>query len=466
MTILTTPSAPTSPPPGMTSSRQRQKMLVRALGALPAAVTGDTNGSVSSSVTAARAGHPAGQGSNNKSPKKAATHSLFGALLLLVAGVGGVGGVGGVLGVPSLGQADHHFALTIVRAGEGYRFGYQFMAETCTVINRAANEQTTLQETTGHRCLAVSSTDPVQDLQLLRRRLVDFLVLRGDLAHAAYYGNDAFVTPYPELRVIAALPAVPLRIASRPGVRIARLRDMLGLRVAFGGPRSEERLLMNLVRRERGWHASDFAWDLVAPPERSMQALCNNEIDVMIVFAWDWVPSCPFNRGRLAESELQAIVVAHPEYVRYEPRVFSVADLAQFSGSENQSGDQPANESDGVRADAAEEQTTTVQTLQSAGVVGATTIALRYLLLSHGATDNASNQAGRQRMIDAIVTSQHPDYQGDAITLRRTDEWAPLFRAVRCAFCWQISLFRLLDSGVPIPFDPHSRAYLQDAFAE
>ena len=399
----------------------------------------------------------------------------------------------------SVAHGNHHYATVIIAGGPGDRFGFNLLDRACSFANRVANEssQTTRSreargsargsargaEHSGLRCVVLSSTSAVFDLQRLRRGEVDFVVLRGDLAYAAFHGNGVFALPYPELRVVAALPPVPLRIASRPGLQISRLSDLLGLRVALGEGMhassrggntlpSEERVLATIVRGQRSWNESNFATDLRLGRRDALAALCAGQLDLLWIFAWDLAPPCEYRVNYLSAADINLLTSAtsptqrhaqrRTEYVVHTPRTFDVRDLRR---AEQSLAESATEDNDVLIAEPDASQPNSLE-----GVIGKPTLALQYFVVAQASKTRNSHytrpsEAARRMVIEGLVglrtTTADSLRFADGATMPRPNYWAPVFTALPCVYCSALVPQQLKKSTGSIPYDRAAERIMQ-----
>lgn len=150
----------------------------------------------------------------------------------------------------------------------------------CRLINRGRKSH-------GIRCSVESTGGSIDNLKLLRREEIDIAVAQSDWQYHAYNGSDYFSNKpaMTKLRSLFSLHSEPFTVIARKGSGINSFDDIVGKRVNVGNVGSGMRATMDFIMKTKGWKYSDFAEAAEYPASEQAQALCSNNIDVMIYAA-------------------------------------------------------------------------------------------------------------------------------------------------------------------------------------
>ena len=97
------------------------------------------------------------------------------------------------------------------------------------------------------------------------------------------YGRFEAAGPNRDVRAVFSLYPQPLTVAARADAGIGHFNDLEGKRVNIGEPDSLHRDAMNVLMEELGWDASTLASATEMNPEDAVTALCDNELDAIVV---------------------------------------------------------------------------------------------------------------------------------------------------------------------------------------
>jgi TRAP transporter TAXI family solute receptor len=147
----------------------------------------------------------------------------------------------------------------------------------CRLVNQGRAEH-------GIRCSAESTEGSVFNLNSLRTGELDFGVVQSDIQYHAYNGSDRFENegPFGDLRSVFSLHPEPFTVVVRPDSGISTFEDIVGKRVNVGNPGSGQRATVEVLMEAYGWTMDDFALASELPSREQAQALCDNQIDVIL----------------------------------------------------------------------------------------------------------------------------------------------------------------------------------------
>lgn len=148
----------------------------------------------------------------------------------------------------------------------------------CRLVNRG-------RKTHGIRCNVESTNGSVANLNMLRNGGMDLAVAQSDWQYHAYYGTSpAFedLGPFKELRSLFSLHTEAFTVVVRTDSGINTLDDLVGKRVNIGDPGSGNRATMEVLMDAKGWTKDTFKVAAELKGSEQPQALCDNNIDVMI----------------------------------------------------------------------------------------------------------------------------------------------------------------------------------------
>lgn len=189
-----------------------------------------------------------------------------------------VAAIGAMLLNPSNSQANNKF----VTIGTGGVTGvyYPTGGAICRLVNRSRSEH-------GIRCSVESTGGSVYNLNSLRNEGMDLAVAQSDWQFHAYNGTALFTAkgPFKDLRSVLSLHSEAFTLVARKGSGIRSLNDLPGKRVNIGNPGSGNRATMEVVMKAKGWNKKTFKISSELKASEQAQALCDNNIDVMIYSA-------------------------------------------------------------------------------------------------------------------------------------------------------------------------------------
>ena len=147
----------------------------------------------------------------------------------------------------------------------------------CRMLSRTRAEH-------GIRCSVESTGGSVYNVNALRSGELEFGVAQSDIQFKAYNGTDTFAEggAHDGLRSVFSLHAEPFTVVARADAGVREFTDLKGKRVNVGNPGSGQRDTMEVVMGVLGWTMGDFAMASELQAGEQSQALCDNNIDVMV----------------------------------------------------------------------------------------------------------------------------------------------------------------------------------------
>jgi TRAP transporter TAXI family solute receptor len=182
----------------------------------------------------------------------------------------------GVLLMGDLTSAQEQQFITIGTGGVTGVY-YPTGGAICRLVNQGRAEH-------GIRCSAESTEGSVFNLNSIRTGELDFGVVQSDIQYHAYNGSDRFQNegPFEDLRAVFSLHPEPFTVVVRPDSGIENFEDIVGKRVNVGNPGSGQRATVEVLMEAYGWTMDDFALASELPSREQAQALCDNQIDVIL----------------------------------------------------------------------------------------------------------------------------------------------------------------------------------------
>jgi hypothetical protein len=183
---------------------------------------------------------------------------------------------GGALFLGDLASAQEQQFITIGTGGVTGVY-YPTGGAICRLVNQGRGDH-------GIRCSAESTEGSVFNLNTIRAGELDFGVVQSDIQYHAYNGSDRFENegPFEDLRAVFSLHPEPFTVVVRPDSGIESFEDIVGKRVNVGNPGSGQRATVEVLMEAYGWTMDDFALASELPSREQAQALCDNQIDVIL----------------------------------------------------------------------------------------------------------------------------------------------------------------------------------------
>ena len=152
----------------------------------------------------------------------------------------------------------------------------------CRFINKGTAEH-------GIGCETRNTQGDVENINGLQRLggegELTMAVAQGRWVNHAHNGYGRFETAGPnrDVRAVFSLHPQPLTVAARADAGIKHFNELEGKRVNIGDPGSLHRDAMEVLMAELGWDASTFTTATETNLEDSVTALCDNELDAIVV---------------------------------------------------------------------------------------------------------------------------------------------------------------------------------------
>jgi len=186
--------------------------------------------------------------------------------------------LGGIAGAMVLG-AKVAPAQEFITIGTGGVTGvyYPTGGAICRLVNQGRAEH-------GLRCSAESTEGSVFNLNSIRGGELNFGVVQSDIQFHAWHGSDRFADegPFEGLRAVFSVHPEPFTVVVRPDSGVETFEDIKGKRVNIGNPGSGQRATVEVLMERLGWTTDDFALATELPSREQAQALCDNQIDVIL----------------------------------------------------------------------------------------------------------------------------------------------------------------------------------------
>lgn len=174
-------------------------------------------------------------------------------------------------------------------------------------------------------CQSEVTEGSVYNLKALSDGKISFALVQSDWQKRAYSGVDVFkkdARAFENMRFLFSMHNELLTIIVKKGSPISSLNDIAKKAVNLGPEGSGTRALMGVVMNAKGWTKESFEAITSLPPSQQPQALCNKDIDVMIVVTGhpndvvkEVSKTCEIRMINLAnDPEIQNLVKGSPEY--------------------------------------------------------------------------------------------------------------------------------------------------------
>lgn len=147
----------------------------------------------------------------------------------------------------------------------------------CRLVNRGRKEH-------GVRCGVESTGGSINNLELLRKRDLQYGVIQSDMLHYAYLGSEIFtdVGADKDLRVLFSLHSEPFTVITRADAKVRDFNDLKGKKVDMGAPGSGMRATMEDLMKRKGWNRRSFSGVMDIKSNDQAEALCSGAIDAMV----------------------------------------------------------------------------------------------------------------------------------------------------------------------------------------
>lgn len=219
-----------------------------------------------------------------------------------------------VLLTPIMGSAADKY----ITIGTGGVTGVYYPAggAICRLVNRGRKEH-------GIRCSVESTGGSVYNLNAIRTNELDVAVAQSDWQYHSYNGTGPFADLGPDknLRALFSLHSEPFTIVARKDSGVEKLDDLADKRVNIGNPGSGMRATMEVIMEKKGWTKDSFKLTSELKASEQAQALCDNNIDVMIYTAGhpngaiqEVTTTCETKIIPVTGAEIDALVEEFPFY--------------------------------------------------------------------------------------------------------------------------------------------------------
>ena len=169
--------------------------------------------------------------------------------------------------------------MTIGTAGQTGIY-YVVGQSICKLVNRNA-------DTHGMKCTAPSSGGSIANLNAIASGDMNMGIVQSDWQYHAFHGTSTFEPQgsNPELRAIFSAHPDIITVLARKDANVKTLTDLKGKRVNIGNPGSGARASAEVVMETVGIKKEDFSLASELKSSEQSQALCDNNIDVIIFAA-------------------------------------------------------------------------------------------------------------------------------------------------------------------------------------
>ncbi len=172
------------------------------------------------------------------------------------------------------------FAEEFITIGTGGVTGvyYPTGGAICRLVNQGRSEH-------GIRCSVESTGGSVYNINTIREGELQFGVAQSDWQYHAFNGTSRFeeAGAFEGLRAVFSVHAEPFTVVARADSGITTFDDLIGKRVNIGNPGSGQRGTMEALMEAKGWTTDDFALASEMKVAEQSSALCDNQIDAMVV---------------------------------------------------------------------------------------------------------------------------------------------------------------------------------------
>jgi len=175
----------------------------------------------------------------------------------------------------------------------------------------------------GLRCTVESTGGSIYNLETVRSGELDFGVARSDAVHHALSGTARFAgaVPFEALRTVFAAHAEPFTVIVRGDSDIDTFAELAGRRIGTGESGAGARQITERVLEAHGMSFADFSEVVEIRGPETTQALCEGEIDALILVAGHPVAAlnalsntCRVALVGIEGPEIERLVAAHAYY--------------------------------------------------------------------------------------------------------------------------------------------------------
>ena len=172
------------------------------------------------------------------------------------------------------------FAEDFITIGTGGVTGvyYPTGGAICRLVNKSRKEH-------GIRCSVESTGGSVYNINTIREGELQFGVAQSDWQYHSFNGTSKFEADgaFEGLRAVFSIHPEPFTVVARADSGITNFDDLKGKRVNIGNPGSGQRGTMETLMEAKGWSKDDFALATEMKVAEQSAALCDNQIDAMVV---------------------------------------------------------------------------------------------------------------------------------------------------------------------------------------
>jgi len=172
--------------------------------------------------------------------------------------------------------ADPH--VLVLGAGEAHGVFYSEAGAVCRIVNRDRQRH-------GLRCLVEPSGGSAANIQALRKGDIQLAMVQSRTLADALAGTGAFAKegPFADLRSLFSLSGETVAVLLPADSKIKTPADLKGKRVNLGRPGGYQRSMAEMVLEAEGLKPKDMASALEMEPEKSVKAVCDNQLDAAII---------------------------------------------------------------------------------------------------------------------------------------------------------------------------------------
>jgi TRAP transporter TAXI family solute receptor len=168
----------------------------------------------------------------------------------------------------------------LIIIGTGTLMGVYYPAggAICRIVNKE-------RRTLGIRCAVEATQGSIYNVEALEQAEVDLSIIQSDWQEHVYNGTGIFGSKgrYEKLRHVFALHNEAITVIVTKSSKINKFDDIRGHIVNFGPEGSGIRSTMEDVMKAKGWKKTDFQGVSELPFAEQPKALCNGNIDVMVL---------------------------------------------------------------------------------------------------------------------------------------------------------------------------------------
>lgn len=175
-------------------------------------------------------------------------------------------------------------------------------------------------------CVAVSSEGSVTNIRRVESGASTFGLSQADVAYAAVHGEGPFAAagPDPQLRLLLTLYPEAFTVLARADGAIREFQDLRGKRLGIGKSGAGYPFTRDVVLGAYGWTLADLKPTPELAPAEQNQALCGNQVDVIIFYAGHpngltqaATTGCRARLVRVAGPPIDRLLATHPYYVPF-----------------------------------------------------------------------------------------------------------------------------------------------------